>query len=199
MAYCLIEELKRLNNPDIEYIVAPYEADAELAYLGQTGYIHAVITEDSDLVPYGTPRVGVFWACCSLFRFTFPSHVRAFLYGCVCLVTYVVCVLCTLRCVFLCVCFSLCFSLCLCLCLCLSVQVFYKMNRTGEGEEVELCKLGDMPEPMSFADWSLDMFRHVCILSGCDYLDSLDGVGLKTAYLLYKRCGKDVEKVHLSP
>jgi len=69
------------------------------------------------------------------------------------------------------------------------------MSRTGEGEEVELSRLGDMPEPMPFADWSLDMFRHVCILSGCDYLDSLEGIGLKTAYLLYKRCGKDLEKV----
>ena len=41
--------------------MAPYEADAQLAYLSsidpQDGGISAVITEDSDLVAYGCPAV----------------------------------------------------------------------------------------------------------------------------------------------
>lgn len=34
-------------------LVAPYEADAQLAYLCRAGIVDAVITEDSDAVPYG--------------------------------------------------------------------------------------------------------------------------------------------------
>lgn len=47
------QELRRTG---VEFIVAPYEADAQCAFLCATGYVHAVITEDSDLVPYATPR-----------------------------------------------------------------------------------------------------------------------------------------------
>jgi exonuclease-1 len=45
-------ELKRCG---IEYIVAPYEADAELAFLARIGYVDCVLTEDSDLLAYQTP------------------------------------------------------------------------------------------------------------------------------------------------
>ena len=38
-------------------IVAPYEADAQMAFLAISGAVHAVITEDSDLLTYGCPRV----------------------------------------------------------------------------------------------------------------------------------------------
>ena len=41
----------------MEYLVAPYEADAQMAYLAINGDVHAVITEDSDLLVYGCPRV----------------------------------------------------------------------------------------------------------------------------------------------
>jgi exonuclease-1 len=54
MAYNLIQVLQQEG---IEYIVAPYEADAQLAYLSLHHYIDAVITEDSDLIPYGASRV----------------------------------------------------------------------------------------------------------------------------------------------
>lgn len=54
MAYELIEELKKYQ---IECIVAPYEADAQLAYLSKIGYIAAVITEDSDLLVFGCQKV----------------------------------------------------------------------------------------------------------------------------------------------
>ena len=40
-------------------MVAPYEADAELAYLVKEGIAHFVITEDSDLLAFGCPRVFV--------------------------------------------------------------------------------------------------------------------------------------------
>ena len=47
----------------VSYVVAPYEADAELAYLARTSQVQYVMTEDADLVVYGCPRVliGVDW------------------------------------------------------------------------------------------------------------------------------------------
>jgi 5'-3' exonuclease len=41
----------------VKYIVAPYESDAQLAYLTHNGYIDLVITEDSDLLVYGCNKV----------------------------------------------------------------------------------------------------------------------------------------------
>ncbi|KAL0797926.1 hypothetical protein Bca101_053100 [Brassica carinata] len=58
MAHQLIQVLKSEN---VEFIVAPYEADAQLAYLSslelEQGGIAAVITEDSDLLAYGCKAV----------------------------------------------------------------------------------------------------------------------------------------------
>lgn len=54
MAYRFIQELKKRN---IEYFVAPYEADAQLAYLYKISYIDLVITEDSDLLAFGCEKV----------------------------------------------------------------------------------------------------------------------------------------------
>jgi hypothetical protein len=46
-----------LKGAAVQFIVAPYEADAQMAYLARRGDVHAVITEDSDLLVYGCPRV----------------------------------------------------------------------------------------------------------------------------------------------
>lgn len=54
MAYHLIIELKKNN---IEFIVAPYEADAQLAYLNRIGYVDFILTEDSDMLAFGAPKV----------------------------------------------------------------------------------------------------------------------------------------------
>lgn len=44
--------------------------------------------------------------------------------------------------------------------------------------------------PFNDANLSLiTQFLEMCILSGCDYLSSLPGVGLKTAYALMSRHG----------
>jgi len=42
---------------NIDFVVAPYEADAQLAYLEKIGLIQAIITEDSDLLVFGSKRV----------------------------------------------------------------------------------------------------------------------------------------------
>ncbi|KAL5748814.1 hypothetical protein ACOSQ2_026111 [Xanthoceras sorbifolium] len=58
MAHQLIQILRSEN---IDFVVAPYEADAQLAYLSslvvEKGGIDAVITEDSDLIAYGCQAI----------------------------------------------------------------------------------------------------------------------------------------------
>jgi len=54
MAFMFIKELRKRK---IEFFVAPYEADAQLAYLSKTNYVDFVITEDSDLLALGCSRV----------------------------------------------------------------------------------------------------------------------------------------------
>lgn len=41
----------------IEVLVAPYEADAQIAYLVKEGIANFAISEDSDLIAYGCPRL----------------------------------------------------------------------------------------------------------------------------------------------
>lgn len=47
--------VQKLRESNVEYIVAPYEADAELSFLCRNSYVDCVLTEDSDLLPYQTP------------------------------------------------------------------------------------------------------------------------------------------------
>jgi len=126
MAFNLIKELRKRK---VEYIVAPYEADAQLAYLSITGQVDAIITEDSDLVAYGAP--------CMIF----------------------------------------------------------KMGKEGYGQEVKIENISLINKGgWNFMDFNLTMVRQMCILSGCDYLPSLPGMGLKTSYKLIKE-HRDIQKV----
>ena len=54
MRYMLIKACKDMG---INFIVAPYEADAQMARLAHTNVVDLVITEDSDMLVYGCPRV----------------------------------------------------------------------------------------------------------------------------------------------
>jgi exonuclease-1 len=54
MALVLMRECRRRN---VDCIVAPYEADAQLAYLNLKNIAQIVITEDSDLVLFGCTKV----------------------------------------------------------------------------------------------------------------------------------------------
>lgn len=49
-----MEVLRRM---DITFYVAPYEADAQLAFLSRIRMVDAVIMEDADSVPYGCKKV----------------------------------------------------------------------------------------------------------------------------------------------
>lgn len=46
-----------LRDMHVEFLVSPYEADAQIAYLYRTGRIQAAITEDSDLLAFGCEQV----------------------------------------------------------------------------------------------------------------------------------------------
>ncbi|KFX91590.1 hypothetical protein V490_05818 [Pseudogymnoascus sp. VKM F-3557] len=50
MARQLIDEL---NKEGVQYIVAPYEADAQMVYLERKGVIDGILSEDSDLLVFG--------------------------------------------------------------------------------------------------------------------------------------------------
>ncbi|RQM24368.1 hypothetical protein B5M09_002584 [Aphanomyces astaci] len=60
--------IQRLQETGVKYIVAPYEADAQMAYLVRTGAVDAVISEDSDCLPYGCHHV--------LFKMDTPGNVE---------------------------------------------------------------------------------------------------------------------------
>nr|XP_003706025.2 PREDICTED: uncharacterized protein LOC100876211 isoform X3 [Megachile rotundata] len=111
MALELIKECHKMN---IDCIVAPYEADAQLAYLNISGIADVIITEDSDLI----------------------------LFGC--------------------------------------KKVFFKMDVNGSGILVDQDRL-HVAMDVSSEHFSMDQFRYMCILSGCDYLPSLPGIGLGKA------------------
>lgn len=114
-----------LRAEDIHYVVAPYEADAQMAYLERIGAVDGVITEDSDLLVFGCQKV--------LFKLDSVSSTIT--------------------------------SIC----------------RADFGS-VTTADAG-----ISLLGWTDSQFRAMAILSGCDYLPSIPGVGLKTAWTLLRK------------
>ena len=124
MTFELIKALKQRN---IEYIVAPYEADAQMAFLFKEKYVSLIVTEDSDLLAFGCERV------------------------------------------------------------------LFKLDNEGYGYEIDMKNLGQIKD-MDFSNFSKDMFLKMCILSGCDYLPSIKGIGLKKAHALIKQ-SSDIKNI----
>lgn len=124
MASALIHQLKKL---DIAYVVAPYEADAQLVYLERKGLIDGIISDDSDLLVFGAKRL------------------------------------------------------------------LTKLDRYGNCMEInrrDFCACREV----SLTGWTDKDFRRMAILSGCDYLEGLPSVGLKTAYRMLRK-SKTPERV----
>uniref|UniRef100_W8C750 Exonuclease 1 n=1 Tax=Ceratitis capitata TaxID=7213 RepID=W8C750_CERCA len=111
MALRVIREC-RLRNVDC--IVAPYEADAQMAWLNKVNLAQYIITEDSDLTLFGANKI------------------------------------------------------------------IFKLDLTGAGLLVEADKLY-LAMGCSKERYNFEKFRRMCIMSGCDYLDSLPGIGLAKA------------------
>lgn len=69
------------------------------------------------------------------------------------------------------------------------------MDKYGQGVEFQFSKLHQNKE-LNLTGFSKQMILEMCILSGCDYLQSLPGMGLKKAHALIKKL-KCYEKVHI--
>lgn len=75
-------------------------------------------------------------------------------------------------------------------------NVLFKLDGDGNCSAVSRDDFTKCRE-YNFSDWSDVEFRQMAILSGCDYLESIQGLGLKTAYRLMRKY-KTAEKVGLS-
>lgn len=152
--------IRELKAEKVKFVVAPYEADAQLAWLQKTNQVTAVITEDSDLASYGCRKVGAPVTVAS------AVHARALAKRACpggCGSRQHVRVTDQLR---------------------RPVgggrQIFTKLDRYGNGVEVDLSP-SRLQNAKGFGCFQDDMFLDMCILSGCDYVDSVPGIGLKTA------------------
>ena len=67
------------------------------------------------------------------------------------------------------------------------------MDKFGQGVEFQYSMLQKNKE-LSFEGFNRQMLLEMCILSGCDYLQSLPGMGLKRAHAIIKRF-KSYDKV----
>ena len=54
-----LEVIKALHEIGVDVLVAPYEADAQLAYMNKINIAQIIITEDSDLVLFGCEKVSI--------------------------------------------------------------------------------------------------------------------------------------------
>ena len=55
------------------------------------------------------------------------------------------------------------------------------MNSDGDGIFIDLAQLNKVKK-VALESFTLEKFRHMCILSGCDYLPSVKGLGLHKAH-----------------
>lgn len=75
------------------------------------------------------------------------------------------------------------------------IQVLFKLDLNGGGLLVEQEKL-HLAMGVQKDRFSMEKFRQMCILSGCDYLPSLPGIGLAKASRFIKRTAEpDIHKV----
>jgi len=49
--------MKLLRDEKISFLVAPYEADGQLAYLSNSGFLDLIVSEDSDFIGYGVEAI----------------------------------------------------------------------------------------------------------------------------------------------
>ena len=70
------------------------------------------------------------------------------------------------------------------------------MNVDGDGMFIDLAELNKV-RTVALESFTMEKFRHMCILSGCDYLPSIKGLGLYKAHKYMKR-SSDVFKVSYS-
>lgn len=117
--------LQALKAEGVSYIVAPYEADAQMAYMERISLVDGILTEDSDLLVFGCRNV--------LFKLDTSE------------------------------------------------------NTVVSISRADFASLVSPSGGISLLGWSDVQFRAMAILSGCDYLPSIPGIGLKTAWTLLRK------------
>lgn len=78
-------------------------------------------------------------------------------------------------------------------------KILFKLDKDGSCLEIKrenfsLCR------EINLTGWTIKEFRQMAILSGCDYLDSINGIGLKKAYNLmrkFKTAEKSIQSIRL--
>eukprot|EP00618_Florenciella_parvula_P006655 CAMPEP_0119480558 /NCGR_PEP_ID=MMETSP1344-20130328/9308_1 /TAXON_ID=236787 /ORGANISM="Florenciella parvula, Strain CCMP2471" /LENGTH=499 /DNA_ID=CAMNT_0007514879 /DNA_START=170 /DNA_END=1666 /DNA_ORIENTATION=+ len=126
-----------VDNEKVKWVVAPYEADAQLAFLARNNHVDVVISEDSDCLAYEVPR--------TVFKFDV---------------------------------------------------------KTGSGQAVllkDVLRMDGRSGGLDFRGFSKEMLLHMCVLSGCDYLPSVKGVGLKNAHDLVGQGGNSTAPIPTPP
>lgn len=63
-------------------------------------------------------------------------------------------------------------------------------NNLYLGVEIDLTNLKKIKKP-NFTEFTQDMLLMTCIFSGCDYLDSIKGIGFVRAQKLVEQVGED--------
>ncbi|KAI7892724.1 PIN domain-like protein [Mucor mucedo] len=74
-------------------------------------------------------------------------------------------------------------------------RVIVKMDRFGQGTQVVHTDM--FSNALCMRHFTPETFRYVCILSGCDYLSSLPGIGLKKAQDIVRR-GQNTPRIFLA-
>ena len=78
---------------------------------------------------------------------------------------------------------------------CCVLQIIFKLESSGMGELLERTRIA---AASGLLDFTFSKLGRMCILSGCDYVEGLPGIGLKTAQTIMSdsRCkDDDIHKV----
>ena len=68
------------------------------------------------------------------------------------------------------------------------------MDWNGYGTEIDITDLKKVT-CMSFDGFDEDMLLTTCIMGGCDYLESIKGIGFKKAHKYVTKAGGDLDLV----
>ena len=63
-------------------------------------------------------------------------------------------------------------------------QAIYKLDRNGRCKAI---RQKDLSKCMDVRDFKFEYFRYMCIISGCDYLANIPGIGIKRAHTFVQR------------
>lgn len=130
----MMKIIRKLREERIPYMISPFESDAQLTHLVNNNFVDFVISEDSDLIPFGAEKV--------LFKFGRSDPKSK------------------------------------------NMNMYYERSK--------LLKVD--PHFPDITAW-----RRMCIISGCDYLPNLPGIGLQKARFLMTAFQKATIRASQSP